>query len=135
MDKLFCKNHTEMYISSYKLFRVKLGECARAAKFKNFNMFSIECNNANLLTGIANKILLPYINNISGTDIRTHINSGKYVFLATLIYMYILTFIRKCIYQPFKLLRIQCFKFQCTSKLFYRYLQSLYFFVFINMYV
>ena len=135
MDKLFFKSHTEMYISSYKLFRVQLRECTRAGKFKNFNIFTLESNHANLLTDIANKILPTYINNKSGTDVRIDIASGKYVFLATLIYMYILTFIRKCICQPFKLLRIWGFKFQCTSKLFYRYLQSLYFFVFINMYV
>ncbi len=127
MDKLFIKNHVEMYISSYKLFRVQLRECTIAGKFKNFNIFSIESNNANSLNDIANKI--------SGTDVRINIASKKYVFLATLIYIYILTFIRKCICQPFKLLIIQGFKFQCTSKLFYQIFAESLFFVFINMYV
>ena len=135
MDKSFFKNHTEIYISSYKLFRVQLRECTIAGKFKNFNIFSLESNHANLLTDITNEILPTYINNKSGTDVRINIASGKYSFLSTLIPMYILTCIRKCICQPFKLLRIQDCKFQCTSKLFYRYLQSPYFFVFINMYV
>ena len=107
MDKLFFKNHTEMYISSYKLFIVQSRKCTRAGKFKNFDIFSLESNHANLLTDIANKILPIYINNISETDVRINIASGKYVFLTTLIYMYIITFIRKCICQPFKLLRIQ----------------------------
>ena len=135
MDKLFFKSHTEMYISSYKLFRVQLRECTRAGKFKNFNIFTLESNHANLLTDIANKILPTYINNIAGIDVRINIAGVKHVFLRTLIYMYILKLIRKCVCQLFKLLRIQRFKFRCTSKLFYRYLQSPYFFVFINMYV
>ena len=135
MERLFFKNHMEMYISSHKLFRVQLRECTKPGKFKNFNIFSIESNNANLLTDIANNILPTYINNKSGTDIRINIDSGKYVFLATLIYLYILTFIMKFRCSLFKLLVIQGFGFRCTLKLFYRYLQTLYFFVFINMYV
>ena len=135
MKKLFFKNITEMYISSYNLFRVGWAECTRVDNFKSFHIVSIEGNTANASNNIANKIFPTYINNISVTDVMSPINSRKSVFLATLISMYILMFIRKCICQPFKLLRIRGFKFQCTSKLFYRYLQSLYFFVFINMYV
>ena len=135
MDKLFFINDTVMYISSYNLFRIGLKECTRDDKFKNFHIVSVGSNNANLLTYIANKVLFSNTNNMTGIYVRIHINSRKYALPATLIYMYILTFIRKCICQLFKLLRIQGFRFQCTSKLFYKYLQSPYFFVFINMYV
>ena len=135
MDKLRFMGNAEIYNSSYKLFIIELKECTRANKFKNSHIVSIENNNANLLTDIVNKVIFSNINNMTGTYVRIHINSRKYVFLTTLIFMYILTFIHKCICQQFKLLRIQGFKFQCTSKLFYRYLQSLYFFVFINMYI
>ncbi len=135
MERLCFMSHTAMYISSHNLFRVGWMECMRVDNFKSFHIVSIEGNTANALNNITTKILPTYINKISGTDVRINIAGGKYVFRKTLIYMYILTFIRKCICQPFKLLRIQGFKFQCTSKLFYRYLQSPYFFVFINMYV
>jgi len=135
MGKLFFINHTVMHISRYNLFRIRLKECTGINKFENFHIVSIESNNANLLTDIANEVLSSNMNNMTGTCVRIRINGREYVFLATLIYMYILTLICKFICHPFKLLRIQSFGFQCTSKLFYRYLQILYFFIFINMYV
>ena len=135
MEILCFMSHTAMYISSHNLFRDGWTECTRVDDFKSFHIVSIEGNTTNALNNIANKILPTYINNIAGIDVRINIAGVKHVFLRTLIYMYILKLIRKCVCQLFKLLRIQRFKFRCTSKLFYRYLQSPYFFVFINMYV
>lgn len=123
MERLCFMSHTAMYISNHNLFRVGWTECTRVDNFKSFHIVIIEGNTANVL------------NNISGIDVRINIAGGKYVFLKTLIYMYILKLIRKYVCQLFKLLRIQEFKFRCTFKLFYRYLQNPYFFVFINMYV
>ena len=123
MERLCFMSHTAMYISNHNLFRVGWTECTRVDNFKSFHIVIIEGNTANVL------------NNISGIDVRINIAGGKYVFLKTLIYMYILKLIRKYVCQLFKLLRIQEFKFRCTFKLFYRYLQNPYFFVFINIYV
>ena len=135
MERLFFMSHTAMYTSSHNLFRVGWTECTRVDNFKSFHIGSIEGNTANALNNIANKILPTYINDRTGTYVRIHIDHGEYTFLTTLIYMYILKLIHKCACQVFKILRIRAFKFQCTSKLFYRYLQTLYFFIFINMYV
>ena len=135
MEILCFMSHTAMYISSHNLFRVGWTECTRVDNFKSFHIGSIEGNTANALNNIANKILPTYINDRTGTYVRIHIDHGEYTFLTTLIYMYILKLIHKCACQVFKILRIRAFKFQCTSKLFYRYLQTLYFFIFINMYV
>ena len=135
MERLFFMSHTAMYTSSHHLFRVGWTECTRVDNSKSFHIGSIEGNTANALNNIANKILPTYINDRTGTYVRIHIDHGEYTFLTTLIYMYILKLIHKCACQVFKILRIRAFKFQCTSKLFYRYLQTLYFFIFINMYV
>ena len=135
MEKLCFMNHTATYISSHKLFRVGLKEYTRVDKFRNFHIVSSRSNNTNLLTDIANEVLFSSTNNMTGTYVRFHIKRRKYAFPPTLIPMYILTFIRKCLYQLFKLLRIQGFRFRCTSKLFSIYLQTPYFFASINMYV